>query len=44
MTVIEERLIDFKLDLDWLVTLGPFLILGGIAWCAVRRSRKVRRL
>lgn len=26
--------------LDWLVTVGPFLILAGIAWCAVRRARK----
>jgi hypothetical protein len=26
--------------LDWVFTVGPFIILAGVAWSAVRRSRR----
>jgi hypothetical protein len=26
--------------LDWFVTIAPFIILAGVAWSAVRRSRR----
>lgn len=29
--------------LDWTFTVGPFVVLAAIAWCAVRRSRKAVR-
>lgn len=26
--------------LDWVITVGPFVIIAACAWCAVRRARK----